>query len=72
MMSSFQIDHPFADRLNPSALDLITHLGCSGLSGAAQGAADFTIDRIGELAGLDLSQLIKPPPHNAGGQQEKA
>jgi FMN phosphatase YigB (HAD superfamily) len=38
---------------------------------AAQPAADFTIERIGELADLDLSPLIKQPFDEACMNQEK-
>ncbi len=38
---------------------------------AAQPAADFTIERIGELADLDLSPLIKQPFDKACMNQEK-
>ena len=37
---------------------------------AGQPAADFTIEHIGELAGIDLSPLIMPPVEQAGAKPE--
>ena len=37
---------------------------------SVQPAADFTIERIGELADLDLSRSIQPPVHKARTTQE--